>query len=351
MPTRPIINTFLRTPWIADVSLGHGTVKDVLPRQVQIGFEGTGRMRDRKIVPYTPAAHELLYGHDGPKARHALRGMLGLLDGTEGANNLRGISLADSAEGYVANRMMSMTEAGFLPESNSASIAAGKQQPFFSAFQKVADTSDKVGATNFGVLDMGPDMSRTFRDLIHYGPEQVGNQAVQQFGRQVAHELTHNVTPAPAKFNDDRLDWMEEGAAEALSYMPGTATRTLRALGVPAKRRDELDPYTADNDRVASDTYRMYRRSIGSLLDLAGVRTFQDNGDVDSRGLQRAQQLLQGESMEQVPKNLARAIVKEHHLRPEDVEPLAQMIADTRGNSENVEALREAVTRERFPTF
>jgi hypothetical protein len=81
-----------------------------------------------------------------------------------------------------------------------------------------------------------------------------------------------------------------------------------------------IDPFSVPPDSVASSEYRGRHRAVQGLLQLAGVDPQRDDGTIDPAAHARAMQLLQGDVVDRVPRNLARAIVREQRLDP-SVEP------------------------------
>lgn len=341
-PVRPILDTFLRTPWVANTPVDDTSVRELLPRQIHIAVRGDGPVSRRELVPITPAARELLHGRHRDAAERVLKGMLAPLDAQQGASNFRGLSLSTDVAGFATNLLASNIEAGFEPDS----VTIRDKQQFERTFTNIgrAVVEGGVKAQNTGWTDFGPRVSQQVLDLIARG-EQAGRDTAAEVALTAAHELQHSHTAPLAPGAPRQLVWLEEGAAETLAWWPGVAAESMRRMGVPARRGEEPDPFVADPRSVASNEYRQRHRAVLGLLDLAGVQQRTETGTPSADAYRAATQLLQGVSIERVPRNLARAIARTHGLRAEDVPALADLIVESRGEPSAVEALRDVVAQ------
>lgn len=342
--TRPINGTFLRTPWLADEPVEGTRVRDLIPRQVQVGY-GTDRDGHTTLVPHTPAARDLLFGHDARAARRFFLGLKELADARAGSR-LAGVSFSTGLDGFTVNRMLSLTEAGWLPGSTIEAIRGGRREAVMQDFQGIADTSQVCHAQNAGFLDLDPTMSTTALNVIRHGAREVGRDPVEHLGLVLTHEIQHSITPPPRA---SAGSWLEEGAAESLAWWPGKVPETLRTIGASLPNPRTPDPWTVPNASRPDMYYRSYKRSVDALLDLAGVEQWNDDGTPNPHGRAQAEQLLQGESVDQVAKNLARAIGRRHRLHPEDVDALASMIDESNGMITGIDVIRQTVTGEAPP--
>lgn len=340
MKTRPIINDFLRTPWVAATPVDDSTVRDLVPQQVQVAFEGGGPLSTRRLVPLTPAAHELLYGRDRDHASRVIRGMLATIDGREGVSNLRGMSLSTTPAGFATNMLMSNIESGWL----SNTVRAGDRSGFERDFTKVAPDALEAKAQNTGWVDLGPRASSKVLDVIRYGAA-AGRDAAEEAALTMAHELQHSITPPNPKGIDGRLAWLEEGAAETLAWWPGTASSIMGRMGVPVRDGHDPDPFTAAQGSTASDAYRRYHTGVLSLLGLAGIEMYDADGRANPAGRAIADRLLQADSIDRVPRDLARAIGRRHGLSSADEGALADLIVDSGGDRAAIAAISDLVTR------
>lgn len=337
MPIRPIQQTFMNTPWIANEPVGATPVRDIVPKQVQVAFEGTGRMSERNLVPMTPAATDLLNGPHRDAAQQFFRGVLGQLDGLEGVTKLDGMSLSTDHNAFATNLMMSNIDNGFFRDT----ISTGQVKEFLGDFQMAADQVTGMRAQNSGWLDVGPRVSGQVMDLIKYGPR-AGREAMDEAGLVLTHEIQHSITPIKPNV-DQKLLWLEEGSAEALAWWPGATKNLLNDAGVPTAPGYEISPHTAPRNIQASPKYRNYHTAVLKLLDLAGAPMFDAAGNISQDGTQKARQILQGENLEQVPKNLAHAIGNNQGMAPGDVDALTALIADSGGERTNIEAIQQLV--------
>ncbi|MCW2926524.1 MAG: hypothetical protein JWM86_492 [Thermoleophilia bacterium] len=334
--SRPILSIWRSTPWVAATPVDDRTIGGILRDEVQVEFRGTGRMSERELVPLTPAARELLHGPERVAAQRALRGVLATLDGREGASNLRGISLSSDQSSFAANLLMSNTEAGFVDDA----VRAGDRAGFERAMVSLIPSVQVAKAQNTGWIDLGPRVSSMLRDVIGRGPD-AGRDAANEVSLTLLHELQHSVTAPDPRTIDDRHVWLEEGIAETLAWWPGAAGAMRDRLGVPTRPGEVIDPFSAPPDSVASAEYRGRHRTVQGLLGLAGIEPYDRAGAIDPTASARATALLQGDGIERVPRNLSRAIIREHRLDPALEPTVRGLILDTAGDPSSVDALAE----------
>ncbi|MCW2955329.1 MAG: hypothetical protein JWO69_198 [Thermoleophilia bacterium] len=352
MPSvRPILDQWRSTPWVAktpidDTPTDPGTpIGELLQRQVHIGITGDGPMGQRHLQPLTPAATEWMHGPHRTSVDRVLRGMLSTLDGTEGVNNLRGISLSTDQGAFATNLLMSNMEAGFFPDSVTANDPAGFERSMVQLIPSV-----KVAkAQNTGWLDFGPRVSDKVYDMAASGP-----RAATADDKEVAlttlHEFGHNVTPPDPNTISDKHVWLEEGIAETLAWWPGRAGAMLERMGTPLRAGDIVDPYSVAADSTASLEYRNRHRAVLGLLGLAGVSPYAEDGTIDVEAGTRAQQLLQGDEIERVPRNLARAIVAHQGVDDALTGAVQGLVEDVAGDPEAVTALSDLLRSSRGRT-
>ncbi len=331
---RPILNRWATTPWVAATPVDDRTVGSILDEEVHVGFEGDGPMSQRELVPLSRGAHELLYGTHRDAARRVLRGTLSMLDGLEGANNLRGISLSSDQASFATNLLMSNVEAGFFPDSVATDDEAGFERSMVSLIPSVRVAK----AQNTGWLDLGPRVSEKLRRVVEQGTDAPTEDATE-VSLTLLHELQHSISPHDPNTIDDAGVWLEEGVAETMAWWPGKAETLRERMGVPLRHGETIDPWSVPTDSVASTEYRNRHRTIQSLLGLAGVEPRRDDGTIDDSAHATAMQLLQGDVVDRVPRNLARAIVRTHQL-DDAIEPeLRDRIVALDGRPEGVDEL------------
>ncbi|MCB0877862.1 MAG: hypothetical protein KDC46_02630 [Thermoleophilia bacterium] len=331
---RPILNRWTHTPWVSKTPVDDRTVGGILDEEVQIGFEGDGPMSSRRLVPLSAGAHELLFGPHRDAARRLITGTLATLDGLEGAANLRGMSMSSDQASFATNLLMSNTEAGFYPDS----VAASDPVQFERSMVSLIPSVRAAKAQNTGWLDLGPRVSAKLRGLVEHGAEAPREDATE-VALTLLHELQHSITPHDPNTVRDSDVWLEEGVAETLAWWPGQAAALRERMGLPLRAGETIDPWSVPPDSVASTEYRNRHRSIQGLLGLAGVEPRTDDGTIDPGQHDRAMQLLQGDVIDRVPRNLSRAIVRHQHL-DESLEPeLRQRIVDVAGDPARVDEL------------
>lgn len=335
---RPILDRWRATPWVATTPVDDRSIGGVLQDEVQIAFTGSGPMSSREIKPLTRGAHELLYGPHRDRAETVIRGMLATLDGREGVTNLRGMSLSTDQASFATNLLMSNIEAGFFPDSVRADDPARFAQSMVSLIPSV-----KVAkAQNTGWMDFGPRVSEKLREVIEHG-DQAGSADATEVALTFLHEAQHSVSPHDPNTISDRHVWMEEGIAETLAWWPGQAAALRERMGVPVRPGETIDLWSVPHDSVAGADYRRNHRTIQELVGLAGIHPIREDGTIDPAAHATAQQLLQGDVVDRVPRTLARAIAAHHGLDRANVDTLAELIVDTAGDPAAVQALAEAV--------
>ncbi|MEO6866653.1 MAG: hypothetical protein ABI200_01375 [Gaiellales bacterium] len=333
---RPILTTWRSTPWVAQVPVDDRTVKGILNEEVQIGLRGEGPMRERELVPLSAGARELLYGTHRAGAERLFRGVLSTLDGTEGVNNLRGFSLSTDQASFATNLLMSNVEAGFIEDA----AARGDEAGFEASMKWIIPSAKVAKAQNTGWLDIGPRVSEKVRAVIEQGP-QVRSDDATEVALTMLHELQHSVTPPDPNTIDDRHVWLEEGIAETLAWWPGQAAALRERIGAPGPAGEAIDPWSVPQDTVASQEYRNRHRTVQQLLGLAGVSPHNADGSINGSAHGRATQLLQVDEIERVPRNLARAITRQHSLEPSREPELREQILDVMGDPSALDTLRQ----------
>lgn len=335
---RPILEQWRATPWVARTPVDDRTVGGILQDEVHVAFRGDGPMSSRELVPLTRGAHELLYGTHRDRARTALRGMLATLDGHEGVANLRGMSLSSDQASFATNLLLSNTEAGFFPDSVAASDEAG----FERSMVRLIPSVKVAKAQNTGWMDLGPRVSGQLRDVIERGSA-AGSAAASEVALTLLHELQHSVSPHDPNTIDAKHVWLEEGIAETLAWWPGQAAALRARMGVAPRDGEAIDPWSVPPDSVASGEYRNNHRTVQRLLGLAGIEPVREDGTVDAGAHRRATQLLQGDVVDRVPRNLARAIGAKHGLDGPAVDDLAERIVAAAGEPAKVDELARAL--------
>lgn len=331
---RPILQTWTSTPWVAQTPVDDRHIGTILDEEVQIGIRGNGPMSTRELVPLSSGAHKLLYGHDRDAAQRVFRGVLSTLDGQEGAATLRGLSLSSDQASFATNLLMSNVEAGFFPDS-VASKDAGQLE---HSMRALIPSVQAAKAQNTGWMDIGPRVSEKLRTVIADGPK-ASDADSTEVALTMLHELQHSISPHdPNTISDDAV-WLEEGIAETMAWWPGQAAALRERMGVPVREGTTIDPWSVPADSVASTEYRNRHRAVQGLLGLAGVSARLEDGSVDPKAHARAAALLQGDVVDRVPRNLARAIVTRHKLDPAREPAIREQIVATSGDPRAVQAL------------
>jgi hypothetical protein len=323
---------------VAETPVDDRKIGPILDEEVQIGIRGDGPMSSRELVPLSAGAHELLYGHDRDAAQRVFRGVLGTLDGQEGAATLRGFSMSSDQASFATNLLMSNVEAGFYPDSVASGDAAGLERSMISLIPSVQTAK----AQNTGWMDLGPRVSDKLRAVINRGPEASDDDATE-VALTMLHELQHSVSPHdPNTISDDAV-WLEEGIAETLAWWPGEAAKLRERMGVPVRPGTTIDPWSVPTDSVASTEYRNRHRAVQGLLGLAGVQPRREDGSIDPHSHARALELLQGDVVDRVPRSLARAIVDRHGIDPGRVSQIRDLIVAAAGDPVKVDDLSSAL--------
>jgi hypothetical protein len=336
MYTRPILNAFARTPWVAKEPIDRQSVAEIMPRQVQVAFRADAQGMTRPVA-LTPAAHELLHGPHRAAARRFFAGVIDAAHAVGAGTALRGMSLSDSDAGFATNALASMMESGYLPNS----IASHDRTRFLRDFHGVAAATRGARAQNTGWMDIGPNVSAHIVSLIRNGASRTSRDAITETGLVVTHELQHSVTPPGPKVADRHI-WLEEGSAETLTWWPGATRATLRAIGAP--QPDDPSPLTVPGTMLPSPAYQAHHKRIMALLDMAGVRPFDDDGHPVAGSLDHARTLLQSSHVSGVPRDLARAIARHQGIDSRHVPEIAariELLGERGGDAKSVIALHD----------
>lgn len=313
---RPSTEAWMSTPWIAGVPIGGRRLGDVLAEQLQFEFVGDGAFSTRAIRPLTPGAAQALEGARGRKLSEVLRGVLATMDGTEGASNLYGISLATDEDGYALNRLMTGTQSGslFVYELPRLRVDADTSSEGRDAFAEVVRTwHEERSGTSSGetgqFVDLGPRISGAL--LTEIDAEVAGRAPDAARRTDIAdildHELQHTVTPTVVNsgaINDpddwwSRTGWLDEGIGEVLTLWPGRSESFLGQIGLPVDRALTTKP---------SPPYQQATAGVRRLLALHGINTN------DPAARQSAFELLQGTNGDQLVRALSRSLAERNGL-------------------------------------
>lgn len=335
---RPILERWSSTPWVAATPVDDRTIGGILREDVQIAFEGDGPMSTRELVPLSAGATALLNGPHRDGARRALRGMLATLDGHEGAANLRGISMSSDQASFATNLLMSNVESGFYPDSVTANDPARLEQSMVSLIPSVRAAK----AQNTGWMDLGPRVSDQLRRVMQ-GPGRATSDEATEVALTLLHELQHSISPHDPNTIEDRHVWLEEGIAETLAWWPGRAAALRERMGVPLRAGESIDPWSVPPDSVASTEYRKRHQAVQAMLGVAGIVPRREDGSIDETAHARAQQLLQGDAVDRVPRNIARAIVREHGIDRQLEPTVRELVEVVDGDPDAVDDLVAAL--------
>lgn len=302
-----ILQHVLVAPWIRRIPVGGGrsTFGRELPRLVRIDIDGTGPLTRRDITLETKPAVELFSGPGEQRMRHAIHGMLTVLD--ERGGYIRGISITTSRASFEAASIAPIIESNVL----EGDISAADQR---SITKQLADIADESGghalawyypATTW--ITVGPQIGSVLRRHATR-PGKVTPAKAMFVAYVLRHEFEHSVTPASDEAYE-RLQWLEEGSADALAAWPGASARTARLMGLPYPKRYEHVLY-----RTSDGGYPEWANVVRLLLRAAGVETGTPH-ELDAATI-----LLQDPKLQDVPGALARAIADEQGL------PRARMV-------------------------
>jgi len=327
--TRPALTALEQSPVALATRVGGSTAGELLPRQVQIGLDGSGLLADRTLVPLGPAAHNWLEGPDGPSVTRVLRGFLGSLDGRSAATHLKGLSFADSTDGFALNSLVSWTEHGYVALPATSEQVPAWQAGVDSAIKLSWQATDGAQALETW-MNVGPGITSTIRDLAHTPADgsDYRRNLRDRAGRTILHEFEHTVSPPDYEKTGSwypNLNRFEEGIATTLAWWPGRIASVWKRAGVASP-----DPELAPIDAFTG--YPEWHDLTKRLLMLAGI-------DVTAPAdFAKADAMLQGRPIEQVPAALADAIAANKGLPPQRRDQLAQMISDPNATIQSLEA-------------
>lgn len=356
--------------------IGKGTVQSEIDRSIRVRLEGSGAPSERKLVPDSKAAVELLASEHGPTFEQAMRSFLAVADPHVGKENLKtitflpdehaskGVSVLNwassaAAAGHDAEEVIApqpdevervlKANPGASKEQVVEAIRTGRAKMVVGKVTEgEAENVSFAGAWNSGGnIVMMPDVSREMLatlDLYRIQPgDQLQGKPVDKRAdharwswHAALHEAHHSVTPMGAR-GPEWTSVMEEAVPEVLTPQsiepttkaanadPSLAARPARdtkgeAIDWPAWNRDHLPKPDKDSASTAKGRYTDGPKLVKELLDMAGVdrRT--------TEGKATALELLQGQTASRVPKRLADAIVDHAGLEASAAEPLADRI-------------------------
>jgi hypothetical protein len=358
--------------------IGKGTVRSEVDRSIRVLLDGDGPASQRRIVPDSSAAAELMASPAGERFEKGVRAFLSVADPHVGKENLKSVTfLPDehaskavsvlnwagtaSRGGLDIDRALQPTEHSVaklrkaLPDYSREQIRTElRTMQAREAVKQLTDGEAEhvsfAGAWNSdGNIVMMPDVSRDMLATMGLYREQPGD-GLAQLPRSVRdeqarwswhaalHEAQHSVTPMRTR-GPEWTSVIEEAVPEVL--VPQSIQSTLRAAGADpdlaarpvrdtkqeavdwaAWNRDHLPRPAASEVATAKGRYTDGPELVRRLLRLA---------DVDRRtteGKERALDILQGRAAKFVPRRIADAIASARGLPGSAAPKLAELIRE-----------------------
>lgn len=105
-PKTPAIDQARAVPWFMDMHLDGVRVGDIIESTPRFRFEGAGALSQRRIVPETRVAVDLISGEHGPRVERALRGLLATFDAQSGVAELESIGFSTNGASAAINHLV-----------------------------------------------------------------------------------------------------------------------------------------------------------------------------------------------------------------------------------------------------
>lgn len=315
----------LSSAWVSAIEVGGtSTFGREIPRIVRMRIDGAGRLPDRDILLQTPPTVALFGGAGEQRMKHALHGLLTILERRDGF--IQGVAMANSKPSFEAAALSGIVE----KRAIDGDLTAADQRLISSLLSLYArETSAHSLAwydTRSGWITIGPEIATVVRQHV-VAPDDVTAEESIFAAYVLQHELEHAISPS---HDEDyaRLQWVEEGTADVLALWPGAAAATAEAMGMPYPERYEQRAYA-----TRRGGYPEWTTSLRLLVRAAGI------DDSDPKSLKSAISLLQGPELPDVPAEIASAIVAEQGLAPGRSAGLRRRIAALDGDAEATQRL------------
>lgn len=369
MQIETLLATLRANPELAKLRLGGRPLMEAVDEIAMVGVEGTGE--GVRPVARNAAAQRLL---DEPGMADALRGALQLNASRPHGGDLQTLMLPVGAPGdpiqfdadtdvwgdqdapiwdefagsprrdaFVAGKVaisLHQQVAGASPEEGARLLAEAMPDLVEQLRPMVEDWRTNylwAGQASRGVALVSPEVVDGWRALVRAGrdpdwrPSDAARLTSGATLSTIFHELEHVRSFPPLDDDYERQAWLEEGTASVLADWPSERTRLAEAAGVPDGAWKD-DP---------THDYATYSAIVSRLLDAAGV-------DPTAPGSKmRADALLQGPNIDQVPGALASAVAG-HLGRGDDpgyVARLRRAIENGRGTPSHLRHIERVLER------
>lgn len=344
---------------LLDTRIGTGTVASEFDRAVRVRVEGRGD--ERRFVPETTAAANLLASPAGPRFERLLRSTANtpILDAAKGVDDLHAITLVPDEHAAKAVELLGRVldfaretgEPVRFSEDGSPAAEKAAIREFAGGVAKdlPAQLAFSAGWNGGGDILIAPDVSRNLLagiDGYAYGPGDAllharnrpglpklptterppSNEQEREFNMREAlttltHERHHSITPMGSR-GSETTSIFEEVAAEVLGVrergivqraagadVPGVVKDAANAvdegnLGWKPWNRDHLPKPPAGLVDTAQDRYTDGPRVVRELMRTAGI----DLRTTDGR--RAVTEILQGGDVARAPRRLADALIK-----------------------------------------
>lgn len=301
-------------------------------------------MGERSITPESAAARDIMAdGSKGPAAERFLRGVMGMLNGYEGAARLNGIALATTQYGDATNRFLSVVEGHVNPlappdlaDPAVQSAIAGSLRDATGAARERTTPLAHYDATS-GWLTLSYAGSRpAIATISHPGVAPDGD--LKDLSYSTAAAIRHEVEMAKSPPGDPSApqtpDWLRDAVANVLTYSNGTVDATARTLGFnPEGTRLNIDGVPHLEESVA----------LNRLLTFAGIDTN------TAAGRLQAEALLQSAPGGQVADALTMRIASTVGIGSAALPILRSRILAIGGNAAGIDSLTNDLNR--YQTF
>jgi hypothetical protein len=355
----------LVTPELLKTRIGKGTVATGLENQIRFRVEGDGPMSQRRFVPDTKLAKDLLDSPAGPKLMRMLSVDASGTGDLWKKSNLKGFILPRDNTATAAAQILGGLDSGDWHAQRIRGAAKNNPKKAVEQasqlYQEVREESTFAGGWNSdGWITFMPDTTRQMltaagaykprrsepdlRDALSSASYITGNGV---------HEVQHSVSPA-TDYSNERTRWFEEGTANVFSRTPWVHQRNAKSMGVSVESYEDAmnskpsfdthwgpwkrEPITGKHaKKLEQQSKRNYGDSqviLRQLLELSGVPA------TDPKTYNEAFHLMQGQSKRFTAGRLADGIIKQHNLDPKVREKLRQRIIDSVESPTSVDDIR-----------
>lgn len=336
---RPLLDRLGTTQWTRSVPLGDTTIGDAYDGQIRFKLTGSGPYPERRFLPDSPAAHDLVLADRDKRLPKLFHGFLESFAGRESENALHGLIFNTSPEQFGLHIATNIMHEYMLGNPGGLQIGDSPENSNLKDFKGALKLGGLMAKTSSAMrqdyLGFGPRYSSYLKELVTDGLDDPNDsEKASSLTSVLLHEMEHNTTPFGwyEYFNEKHITkglgelsemspvrllglfkpeyWLEEALVDLLAEW---GTRTSQAgvkMGLPNASAEHLPPHK----------YNRIVTPLRQMLEMAGFDS-QDDGQFSE-----VERLLQEGELRDTPRKLAEAIVEHQKMDEKYTDKLTEKI-------------------------